>query len=1302
MQGLKDQVSQLLQSVDDLHRALNDERYNSSQLEDQLRELREAKAVAPNDTAAASTNATASRTEEEVAELAAELEESRASATRYAVAAESMSSQLAEATEKIEDLSSELESAQSALDRIGEYKLQIDDLEAALEEAQTAAAAQKSTEQEATHRAEEQLVALASRLAEKESATLELEEELKRQRELNHRIKEQLVEQAKEAEEAVAAEEAEQAELDAEKSKVAAMKQKIFHLESAIETMQQDLFSAVELATGREAEVQRLKIEIEAAGAAAAAGAAEFAEEQQNVLNEMEIALNAAREESIDLTKKLEVAEREITERGDREAALRQNIESLEKLQTTSTAKEESQEEISALTAARDAALRDVEDIRAQAAAAEAKTAELQATIEAAHAEIKAKSEELAAATAAVESTAQRSGDARTIEILQARIDASSMRTADLEGQLVEALDAIDGAEYKSRQLNDELAALTAKTEEIIKEKVKLEGQRDEAMAAAKDLRSQVESYSGAAAEVERAKETAAEAVAALEMAQGELTKLQETVEKLEREKIELEQRQTKTSAGESVTAVGEGTTVAEIAAMTATAEVSSAALKRAESEIESLHVELARLKSSGDELVADKEKIETERDTALARVEELQNQYQAQSAAMSMRSADLEGQLVDAYDTLNAAEFNIKEMSEDLGGLKAQLEEIKAQKASADAQRDEALALSQQLRAQMDSRKESSDEVQNANETAAAEAVAALETAHAQIAALQAIVDGLQRAQEEMENQKAALEVQVQEATERALAAEAGNADVGATAVEESRAETDALREQLETLLAQSDALVEGKVAAETQRDEALAAIEQLKNEIENSKLNASSEVNSALETSAEALAALGAAQVQVAALQADLESLQQEKLNFESHQVTLEAQIQEAYERAAAAEASAAVAAGAAAAAQATSMQQQQAEAEVEILREQLAALTAQSESIWAEKSRVEAQRDEAMSAAEQMQAAIEESQHTSAAEVESAMATAAEAVAAFETAQAQLSGLQAAMDGLQSERYELESQRVGLEAQVHEANERAAAAEADGADSAAAAAAAAQAAAIQQARGEADALREQLTASHLEVAALSNQLTELQAIVGAGGGPSAEQTESLQQEISTLHAAIAQYQLECQQYAERVHQLESTAAATNAALVAGGADSRSIQAALRRAEGAEAQIAQLQVETTALRKQVEAEKIRSAQLEAFAERTRAAKAVPVASPGGAPSQLGDKKDEDNALDMEAAALAGGSAFKPLVGVVRSLPGVLSHRYIVAGARELDRASVALDARPHVRLAIALYIILLHLMVF
>ena len=749
-QALKDQVAQLLESVDGLHRALNDERYNSTQLEEQLREFRESKAAAEAvaiDGVAAAADAAA---------LVAELEESRASASRYATAAETASSELEHANERVQNLQKELDSAQAALGSV---------------------------------------VDLAAQLAEKEQAFQEIEEELAHQRELNHKMKEELVEQAAAAEDAVAAEEAEVA-------KEIQLTNQISQLESSLESTRQELSSAVMLATERQSEVERLQAQVTDAKEAAAG--MELAAEQQSLLEELEAELTSTRDESIGLRGQLEALERELTERADHEAAMRDQIEALKVAAAEATARAQAvdlsvvdsrEEQLANLQAERDALLEDLQATSTMASEAQSKVAELQQAVEAAQAEAAAKTEEALVAATALETST--SGTSNELNILRAKAEASHMRIADLEGQLAEAYDAINNAEYKSKQLSDELKTLMAQTEQVLVEKAAAESAKEEAIAAMVQLQTQL--AAGAGADVAEAKATAAEAVTALEMAETQLEELNATVESLQ--------------------------------------------------------------------------------------------------------------------------------------------------------------------------------------------------------------------------NERAALETQVQEAVERAAAAEMA-------------------------------------------------------------------------------------------------------------------------------------------------------------------------------------------------------------------------------------------------------------------------------GAEAAAAAAQAAQAAVSQQAQGEVDSLRASLETANNEYAALFNRVSELEAAHSAGGGPGT--TEVLREEITTLQAAIAEYQVECQRYAERVQMLEAAAAAnTNS-----GGDSKQ-QALMRRAEGAESQVAQLQVETATLRAQVESERTRAAQLEAFAERQRAAQASAAGS-----SHVGDKKDEDNSLDMEAAALAGGSAFRPLVGLVRSLPAPLSHPLVVQGARELDRGMVALDARPHIRAAIIFYIVLLHIM--
>ena len=104
-----------------------------------------------------------------------------------------------------------------------------------------------------------------------------------------------------------------------------------------------------------------------------------------------------------------------------------------------------------------------------------------------------------------------------------------------------------------------------------------------------------------------------------------------------------------------------------------------------------------------------------------------------------------------------------------------------------------------------------------------------------------------------------------------------------------------------------------------------------------------------------------------------------------------------------------------------------------------------------------------------------------------------------------------------------------------------------------------------------------------------------------------------------------------------------------------------------------------------------QLELERRRVTQLEGFINSRHSA-----SSP-----TIGNKKNEDESDDMEAAALAGGTAFKPLVGLVRSLPAPFGSNVPLANAaRKVDKAAIALDARPHLRALLILYIVLVHIL--
>ena len=855
VQGLKDQIAQLLESVDGLHRSLNDERYNSTQLEEQLQDLR--KQISSSGGGGASSSSEAA--------LTAELEDSRAAASRYAAAAETMSAQLEEANERMENLTSQLGAAETALTSIADYKKQIDALQGELEMMRSTSSSNQAAQ-------EEHLAILTTQLAGKEAAAVELENELGRQLELNHRMKEELVAQAATAEEAYAAEEAEQASLDAEKAKAAQLEAQVAQLQESLQETRAELSSAIDMATERQSEVERLQADLSVASSMAVN--AELAGEQQTLLEEMEAALTAAQEESAGLRGQLEDAERELTQRADVEAAMREEVDALRAAVPSSSSDDDANAQLSLLQAERDALLQDLQTGSEATSAANQKISTLEATVEETRAELKVKTEEARALFIDMQHLRENPDQ---ISLLQARLEGTKMRAADLEGQLAEAMDTINNAEYHSSQLKTELKALKAEMKVVTAEKSGLETQRTAAVEKWQQLQTQVDSESGGAA-------MAAEAVAALEVAQEQINQL--TAEKQEIEAYKL------------------------------------------------------NLESQVQELIAERE-----------------------AAATAARGVDAES-------------------------------------------------------------------------------------------------------------------------------------------------------------------------------------------------------------------------------------------------------------------------------------------------------------------------------------------------------ASTALEAVAALEMAQEQINQLTATIEHFQREKEDSEGYRVNLEAQVQEATERAMAAEAAGAEAAAAAVTAAQEAMAQQARGEANYLREQLAAAQADAVALGTRVAELEAmaaVTAQHGSSNIAATEELQQQIVSLQSSITEYQYECERYAERVQQLEAAAAIAASVQASGGgnggggtADANArVQAAVRRAEGAESQLTQLQTQCTSLRTQLDAEKSRAAQLEAFAERQR----VVAAQKSGSSSQMGDKKNEDN-VDMEAAALAGGSAFKPLVGVIRSLPSPLSNAAFVAGARELDKAAVALDARPIVRICILLYIILLHVM--
>lgn len=181
------------------------------------------------------------------------------------------------------------------------------------------------------------------------------------------------------------------------------------------------------------------------------------------------------------------------------------------------------------------------------------------------------------------------------------------------------------------------------------------------------------------------------------------------------------------------------------------------------------------------------------------------------------------------------------------------------------------------------------------------------------------------------------------------------------------------------------------------------------------------------------------------------------------------------------------------------------------------------------------------------------------------------------------------------------------------------------------------------------------------------------------------SASNSNELKSKIETLTASLEANEKELQISKDKCRDLELK---VTSQVAASSAHSELKQ----RSEAAEERVAELEQTLNAMQSKLETEQRRAVQLENFAAKERL---------GSTSSNLVDKKDEDNVFDPEAAALAGGTAFKPLVGTIRSLPMPFSHPVMTSAARELDKLMVALDVRPHIRLGIVVYFILLHILV-
>ena len=123
-------------------------------------------------------------------------------------------------------------------------------------------------------------------------------------------------------------------------------------------------------------------------------------------------------------------------------------------------------------------------------------------------------------------------------------------------------------------------------------------------------------------------------------------------------------------------------------------------------------------------------------------------------------------------------------------------------------------------------------------------------------------------------------------------------------------------------------------------------------------------------------------------------------------------------------------------------------------------------------------------------------------------------------------------------------------------------------------------------------------------------------------------------------------------------------------------------------------EQQMSSIREELEGTREQLSTEKRRTSQLEDFIARQKRDSEATASGSGN--------KKQDDVADMEAAALAGGSAFKPIVGLIRSLPSPFGNNSILTSAAlQVDKAVVALDARPQYRALFIVYFFILHFLV-
>lgn len=121
---------------------------------------------------------------------------------------------------------------------------------------------------------------------------------------------------------------------------------------------------------------------------------------------------------------------------------------------------------------------------------------------------------------------------------------------------------------------------------------------------------------------------------------------------------------------------------------------------------------------------------------------------------------------------------------------------------------------------------------------------------------------------------------------------------------------------------------------------------------------------------------------------------------------------------------------------------------------------------------------------------------------------------------------------------------------------------------------------------------------------------------------------------------------------------------------------------------------QVAVLEEEVATLTAQLEQARARAAASD------RPAARGPGAGAGAGAGGWGNKKDEDNSGDVEAAIMTGGDAsgFQPVSSVLRRVPGV-AHPKLVEITDEMDRAVIRVIRVPAYRAGIVSYLAALHI---